>query len=335
MIIKQKSRICLILPIILALVAGGIVGCSSSNTATNNIGKTVIRVATLKGPTGMGMVDLMEKDETGESSLDYEFTLLGSPDDLVGKIVSGEVDVAAVPNNLAAVLYNKTQGAVQLAAVNTLGVLYVVENGEEINSLADLTDKIVHSSGKGAAPDFIFRYILEGNNLVADQDVMLEYKLQHTELAAALAAGDVNIALLPQPHVTSAMMQNPNLRIALDVTEEWNKLTGDGKLPMGAIIVQKDFAKNNRDAFNLFLDEYKKSVDFVNKEQDKASELIEKHDIVPKAAVARRAIPYSNIVYIDAQDAMADLEEFYKMLFEFDPKSVGGKLPDEEYYYKK
>lgn len=320
---------------VLVLITGTILGCSSDVVQEYSNEKPSIRVATLKGPTGMGMVELMEKNENGETALEYDFSLLGSPDDLVGRIISGEVDVAAVPTNLALVLYNRTEGEVQLAGVNTLGVLYVVENGDSINSITDLKDKSIFSSGKGAAPDFIFKYILEGNELEVDKEVMIDYKLQHAELAAALAAGDVDLALLPQPHVTTAMMQNPDLRIALNITEEWNKLTGDTKLPMGSIIVQKSFAENNKEALNLFLDEYKESVDFVNNNIEEASGLIEKHDILPRAAIAKRAIPFSNIVYIDAQEAKSDLQDFYEMLFDFDPRSVGGKLPDEGFFYKK
>lgn len=338
---KYGFRKVLILMIIIVLTLGTVVGCSPKNesgqqtTGNENLEKVKIKVTTLKGPTGMGMAELMEKNELGETDLDYEFTLLGSPDDLVGKILSGEVDVAAVPTNLALVLYNRTQGAIQLAAVNTLGVLYVVENGDSINSVEDLRGQSIYSSGKGAAPDFVFNYILNGNNLTPHKDVIIDYKLQHSELAAALVAGDVKMGLLPQPHVTTALMQNPNLRIALDITAEWNKLTGDRQLPMGSIIVQKEFAKNNKEAFNLFLDEYKQSVSFVNENNEEASELIEKFEILPKAAIAKEAIPLSNIVYIDAQDAKAYLEEFYQVLFDFDQKSIGGKLPDEGYYYKK
>lgn len=298
--------------------------------------KAKIRVATLKGPTGMGMAYLMERNENKESALEYDFTLLGSPDDLTGKVLSGEVDVAAVPTNLAAVLYNRTQGAVQIAAVNTLGVLYLVENGNTINTIEDLRGQSVYSSGKGAAPDFVFRHILEENQLTVDQDVMVDYKLQHAELAAALAAGDVNIALLPQPHVTTAMIKNPNLRIALDITEEWNKIKGDQEnLPMGSIIVQRAYLEKNKEAFDKFLYEYKESVDYVNSKIDASAELIAKFEILPQAPIAKKAIPYSSIVYIDAQEAKSHLQSFYQILFNFEPKSVGGKLPDEEFYYKK
>lgn len=335
--LKKGLALLLMTALILGIAAcGKVVAPGTSTQVETPKEKTKIKVAALKGPTGMGMVELMQSHEAGDAGLDYEFTLVGSPDDLVGKIISGEVDVAAVPTNLALVLHNRTEGAVQLAAVNTLGVLYMIENGDTVHSMNDLKGKTVYTSGKGASPDYIFQYILQKNQLTADKDVMLDYKLQHAELAAALAAGDVNLGLLPQPHVTTALMKNQNLRIALDITEEWTKVVeNQGKLAMGAIIVQKEFAENHQEAFNVFLEEYKKSVDFVNTHADEAAVLIEKYEILPNAAIAKKAIPYSNIVYIDAQEAKPFLQDFYQILFNFDPKSIGGKLADEGFYYKK
>ncbi|SNS58574.1 NitT/TauT family transport system substrate-binding protein [Anaerovirgula multivorans] len=342
---KKLLRKSLMLLLIMALLTT-FVACSKETVSpqteapaespAESVEKTEMRVAALNGPTGMGMVELMERNENGDAALDYDFTLMGSPDDLAGKIISGEVDVAAVPTNLALVLHNRTEGKVQLAAVNTLGVLYVVENGDSIHSVTDLKGKTINISGKGATPDFIFQYILQENQLEADKDVMLDFKLQHAELAAFLAAGDVDIALLPQPHVTTAMMKNENLRIALDITEEWRKVMGsEGQLAMGAIVVQKEFAEENKEALDTFLEEYERSVNFVNQQMEEAAMLIEKYEILPNVAIARKAIPYSNIVYIDAQEAKPFLEDFYQVLFNFEPKSIGGKLGDEGFYYKK
>ncbi len=307
-----------------------------SNEGKEILEKAKVRVAALNGPTGMGMVNLIEKADADEAENAYDFTLLGSPDELVGKIINGEVDVAAVPANLAMVLYNRTEGQVQLAAVNTLGVLYLLEDGDTIQSMADLRGKTLYSSGKGSMPDFIFQYLLKANQLQLDKDVIIDFKLQHAELAAAMATGDVKLGLLPQPHVTNAMMKNPDLRIALDITEEWRKATDNSaELAMGVIIVQKDFAENHKPVLDAFLDEYKASVDFVNNSQAEAAELIAKYGILPNAAVAKNAIPYSNIVYIDAEEAKASLEELYQVLYSFEPKSIGGKLADEGFYYKK
>ncbi|MGF7184309.1 NitT/TauT family transport system substrate-binding protein [Desulfitispora alkaliphila] len=319
---------------IIFTMAIGIVACNSE-PETQEQEEISVNVAALMGPTGMGMVELMERSETAETDLDYHFTLMGSPDDLVGKIINGEVDIAAVPTNLALVLHNRTEGAVQLAAVNTLGVLYVLENGNSINSIADLEGQTVNISGKGATPDFAFRYLLQNNGLIPDEDVILDFNLQHSDLAAATAAGDVDIALLPQPHVTTALMRNDDLRIALDLTQEWNSVTDNSQLAMGAIIVQKNFAENNKEIVDAFLDDYEQSVNFVNNNQEDAAELMAKHEILSNAAVAQNAIPYSNIVFIDAQEAKPFLQDFYQILFDFEPRSIGGKLADESFYYQR
>ena len=335
-VVKKIVAIMIVMTFVMGMVACDIKSTNIGENETDEKLKETMRIGTLKGPTGMGMAQLMSQSEQGEAALDYEFSVMGSPDELVGKIVSGEVDVAAVPTNLALTLYNRTEGQVQLAAVNTLGVLYVLENGNSIQEITDLVGKIVNASGKGASPDFIFRYILAQNNLTVDQDVMLDFKLQHAELAAALVAGDVEVALLPQPHVTTALMRNEDLRIALDITKEWGKVSEDvSKLAMGVVIVQKEFAKKHGETFDIFLDEYKDSVAFVNEQIEDAANLIEKYDILPNAAIAKNAIPYANIVYIDAQEAKPFLEDLYEMLFEFEPRAVGGKLADEAFYYNR
>lgn len=322
-----KKIITAFISVVLILSA---VGCSSKK----NEEKTV-RVAALNGPTGMGMVKLIEDGSEGKTKLNYDFTLTGSPDDLNGKIINGEVDIAAVPTNLAMVLHNRTDGQVQLAAVNTLGVLYLLENGDSISTIEDLKDKTVNVSGKGSMPDFLFRYLLDKNNLKAGEDVSVDFTLEHADLGAAVAQGDVEIALLPQPHVTTAMMKNENVKIALDVTKEWEKATGGKELIMGVIIVQKEFAEKNKELLDKFLDEYKESVNFVNSNTDEASKLIEKYGILPNAQVAKNAIPYSNIVYRDAIDAKESLQEIYEILYSFEPNSVGGKIADDGFYYKK
>ena len=334
---KKGGKLLIGLLLILALLATGCSGSKqvqeSKETQADSVKKSSMRVATLKGPTGMGMVELMHNNEQGIAALDYQIQIVGSPDDLVGKIISKEVDVAAVPTNLALTLYNRTEGAVQLAAVNTLGVLYLLEQGETIQTLEDLRGKTVNVSGKGASPDFVFRYLLEANGLSVGKDVTLDFALQHSDLAAAAVAGKVDLILLPQPHVTTALMRNENLRIALDISEEWRRIKGEqSELAMGALIVQREFAEKNPQALKDFLAEYQQSVNFVNTNPEQAAELIAKYDLLPNTAIALKAIPYSNIVYIPAQEAKSFLEEFYQILYEFEPRSVGGKLADERFY---
>lgn len=327
----KKSALVIFISALLIFVLAGCGKPAAEKTSESN---PTIRVAALKGPTGMGMVGLMEADERGETASDYTFLIMDSPDDLVGKIVSGDVDVAAIPTNLALVLYNKTQGALQLAAVNTLGVLSVLENGDSIETVADLKGKTIYTSGKGATPDYILHFLLKENGL-EEGDVTINYSLQHAELATSMAAGDVAVGLLPQPHVTTAMMKNNNLRIALDITQEWSKVSNNNKLGMGAIVVRKDFVEKNKNSFDGFLQEYEKSVRFVNEQVDDAAKLITKYQILPGEAIAKKAIPKSNIVFIEAREAKPFLQEFYEILFEANPKSVGGKLADDEFYYRK
>ena len=223
----------------------------------------------------------------------------------------------------------------QLAAVRHIRSTICSGKGNSINSISDLKGK-VYVSGKGSMPEYVFQYLLSKNNLEVDKDVEVDFKLQHADLATAVAAGDADIALLPQPHVSTAMLKNQDVRIALDLNEEWKKaFNNEGELYMGAIIVQKEFARNNKETLDTFLDEYKASVDSVNNNQEEASELIEKYKILPNKEIAKKAIPNSNIVYIDAKDVKASVDKVYEVLFSFDPKSVGGKLGDDQFYYER
>ncbi len=293
---------------------------------------TTMRIGTLKGPTGMGMVEMMSAAKEGTARHDYQFEVVGAPDALVGKIVNGELDIAAVPSNMALLLNNKTEGALQLAAVNTLGVLYVLENGESIDNFNALSGKTLHVSGKGATPDYIIQYLLEANGVT---DVTLDYALEHADLAAAMVSGDVTLGLLPQPHVTTTLMKNAEVRSALDITEEWARVQGaDNVLPMGVLVVQKAFVEAHPEAFEQFLEDYETSVAFVNDNREEAGVLIESFGILPAAKVAENAIEASNIVFLRAAEARPALDAFYQVLYDFNPKAIGGKLADEGFYYK-
>ena len=308
---------------------------ASSEPSSAPAEKTQIRIAAIKGPTGLGMLKLMSDAETGGAANDYQFELVSDPNEVVAKISTGEIDAAAVPTNLAATLYNKTEGNVQLAALNTLGVLYIVTNGEEIASVEDLKGKTIYSSGQGSVPEYALNYILQANGLEPGKDVMVEYKTEHTELASLLIAGDISLAMLPEPFVTQVTAKNPEIKVVLDMTEEWDKAV-DSKsvLTMGCVIVRKDFAEKNQEAFNKFLEEYQASVAYTNEETEAASKLSEQFDIMP-AAVAQKAIPNCNIVYLDGAEMKEKVADFLNVLFEANPKSIGGKLPGEDFYYAK
>ncbi len=295
--------------------------------------KVLINIAGLKGPTSLGMLQMLENDEAGTSANDYEFTLAGAADEIVGKIISGELDIAAVPTNVGATLYNKTQGEVQVAALNTLGVLYILENGDTIQSISDLAGKTLVATGQGSTPEYALNLILEKNGL--KDSVTVEYKSEHSEVPPMLLGGEASIAMLPQPFVTSVLAQNESIRVALDVTEEWNKAVGgESDLTMGCVIVRKEFAENNKEALDAFLDEYKASVDFVNSDPEAASAISEKYDII-KAAVAKKAIPECNIVFIEGDEMQKIASGCLEVLFNANPKSVGGALPNENFYYKR
>ncbi len=309
---------------------------SESSQSSAPAEKIQISVAALKGPTAIGMVEMMHNAHEGTTANDYQFTLAGAPEELVGKIVQGEFDIAAVPTNLASTLYNKTEGEVQLAALNTLGVLYIVENGDTIHSMADLAGKTIYATGAGSTPEFALNYLLEQNGLQVGTDVQVEYKTEHSELATLLASGQADIALLPQPFVTSVLNQNEQVRVALDLTEEWEKVTqGASVLTMGCVVVQKSFAEEHPEALAQFMAEYEASVNFVNDPAnlETAAQYTEDFDIIA-AAVAQKAIPQCNIVFMTGEEMQQATQGFLEVLFEADPASVGGKLPDEGFYYQ-
>lgn len=291
-----------------------------------------IRVFTLMGPTGMGMAKLISDDKNSASKQDYTFTVASAPDQITAEVIKGSFEIAAVPVNLASVLYNKTEGKIKLAGVNTLGVLYVLENGDTVNSVADLKGKTIYATGQGSNPEYTLRYILTKNSIDPDKDVTIEYLAEHAELAAQMVSGSVTLGMLPEPNVTSVMAQNGDVRIALDLSKEWKEVSGTD-LVQGCIIVSAEFAEKYPAALRTFLEEYKASVDFVNSNVDEASALIEEAGIVPKAAIAKKAIPNCNIVLITGEDMKEPVSAMLNVLYEAEAKSVGGKLPDDGFYY--
>lgn len=292
-----------------------------------------ISVAALKGPTAMGMVALMKESEKGPvGGNSYSFTLEGAPDAITPKLIKGEYDIAAVPANLAAVLYNNTKGKVEILAVNTLGVLYIAENGNSIDEVSDLKGKTIYASGKGSTPEYALNYILSSNGLVVGKDVFIEWKSEHAECLAAISTKKGAVAMLPQPFLTTAMMGNSDIRVALDLNELWYDKMGS-VLITGVVAANRSFVEENEEAVRSFLSEYEKSVDFTNTELEKASALVVEYGIVPKAPVAMKAIPECNIVYIDGHEMQEALDNYFKVLFDSNPKSVGGALPENDIYF--
>ena len=311
----------------------------ASEEASTEVSVTVepatYNVASLKGPTTMGMVKLMQDAEAGETFNTYNVTMYGAADEITAGIANGTIDIANVPCNLAAVLYNKTKGAISVAAVNTLGVLYVVETGETIRSFEDLKGKTIYSTGKGTTPEFALNYLLTENGIDPEKDVTVEYKSEATEVAAMLAESEDAVAVLPQPFVTTAMMQNEKLRIALSFTEEWDSLQGKNgsTLVTGVTIVRNEVLEENPQAFAEFLKEYEASVAYTETNPEDTAALIANYGIVPKEPVALKALPYCNLKFIKGEEMQDKVSGYLEVLFDADPTSVGGTLPDDAFYY--
>lgn len=289
-----------------------------------------MRVAGLSGPTGVGMAKLMADKDNGTAKNDYQFTLVSDPTEIVSGIVGKNYDIAACPINLASTLYNKLEGNLQVLSVNTKGVLYILENGNTINSLQDLAGKKLYATGQGSTPEYILNYLLEKSG-IADK-VTVEYVTSHDELATLAAAGKATIAMLPEPKVTAAMMQNADLRIALNLTEEFEKLSGETLL-QGVVVARKDFVEANPEAIEMFLSEYEASIGYANSDVEATAALCETYGIIPKAAMAKKAIPNCNIAYIDGADMKSAVAANLQIFFDADKTSVGGKLPGDDFYY--
>lgn len=295
---------------------------------------TTFRIAGLKGPTTMGMVKLMSDAEAGETHQDYQVTMYGAADEVVPLLVKGDIDLAAIPANLAANLYNQTEGKVQVAAINTLGVLYVVTTGDDVKSVEDLKGKTVYSTGKGTTPEYVLNYILKENGIDLEKDLTVEYKSEATEVAAALQAADEGaIAVLPQPYVTAAQSQIEGLNVALNLTEEWNKVSTDSDLVTGVLVASTEFIEQNEAAFEEFLKDYQASIEWVNSNTADAAELVANYGIVAKAPLAQKALPACNITYVDGAEMKTKLSGYLQVLFDQNPKAVGGAMPGDDFYY--
>lgn len=298
-----------------------------------------VNVVALKGPTAMGMVSFMDQAESGTlTDHQYHFSIAAAVDEVTPMLVKGEADIAAVPANLASVLYNNTEGGIQVMAVNTLGVLYMVGTGEALASAEELKGRTIYASGKGATPEYALNYILSENGIDPEKDVTIEWKSEHAECLSALLAEDGAIAMLPQPFVTTAQTKNDKIQVLLDLNKEWDKLQENSEQPSalltGVVVVRKEFAEQNPEAVSAFLDHYKASVDYVNSNTKAAAELIGRYEIV-SAEIAEKALPACNITYMDGEELQSKLSGYLSVLFEQNPKSVGGALPSDDFYYSR
>ena len=288
-----------------------------------------INVMVLNGTTGFGMANLMDAAGKGEASQAYNFTVETDASNIVAGLVNGSVDIAALPTNAAATVYNKTQGGVQVLALNTLGVLYLVTDGSvTVESMADLAGQTVYAPAQN--PTFIFQNIVQANGLT---DVTIDNTYaQPADLNTAVASGQVSVAVLPEPMVTVAKAQNPNLVVALDLTAEWDKVCTPGSLVQGCVVVRKTFAQENTAAVAAFLEEYGASIAALTADIQGTAEKIQACGIFAKAPVAAKAIPNCNVCFITGTEMQAALSEFLNIMHAVAPASVGGAIPADDFY---
>lgn len=318
---KRRMMILMAAAMSVSMLAGGAVTVSAQGE---------VRVGSLKGPTSMGLVHLMDETENDEEA-SYTFEMMTASDELTAKFTSGDLDIALVPANMASILYNKTEGNIQVLDINTLGVLYIVTADETITGVADLKGKTVYSTGKGQTPEYVLNYLLDANG-ISEGDVTVEYKSEATEVVSTLAQDASAVGILPQPFATAACKQNESLKEVCDLTQEWDK-TGKGTLVTGVTIAKKDFIEANPEAIGDFLDEHEASIEFAAENTAETAELVAAAGIVEKAPIAEAAIPKCNLKFLDGEEMKTALSGYLEVLLEQNPESVGGSLPEDDFYY--
>ena len=319
----MKKILCVLLVLLTLLT-----GCHKENEPVERV---EVNFGVLKGPTGIGASYLLEKNSNDESLNKYKVSLAAEATDMISQIASGALDIAAVPTNAAASLYNKTNGGIKIIALNTAGVLYILENGESVKNLSDLKGKKIYAVGQGSNPEYVLNYILKENGLVVGQDVEVEF-MDSAELSTLAASGQIELCMLPVPAATTVLVKNQNMRAAIDLSAEWDKLNNGSSLTMGCIVVRTEFYNEHKDVVDKFLKEYEESINFVKNNPQEAGALCEKFEIVANAAIATKAIPDSNLIFVSGSNIKQTIEGYYKVLFEADPKSIGGSIPKDDFY---
>ena len=294
--------------------------------------KTTMKIAAISGPTGMGMVSLMEQTALGNAKHDYKFTVVTDPTQVVGKITSKEFDIAAVPTNMASAIYQKTSGGISVLALNTSGNLFIIEKNNTVSKIADLKGKTVYATGQGANPEFILNYVLKKNGLTVGTDVKVEYVADAKALIGVFKQNEDAILLAPQPAAASILNAVKGSKTVIDMTKEFENAAGK-KMYMGCIVVRNEFLKENELAVKEFLKEYETSVNVILNDAETGAALCEKYEIIPQAAIAKKAIPTSGVCYVDGGEMKTALQEYLSICLEEMPKLIGGKLPGEDFYY--
>lgn len=323
---RRQSRAITMLLAALLLI-GALAGCGGGNNPQPSAEPTSmkdLKIGVLKGPTALGAVKIIENEDQYGS-----VEVIASPDDMAAKFISGQVNIAAVPTNLAAVLYKKTERNTRVLAINTLGVLYILSSDDSVKSIADLRGKTIYTSGQGSTPEYILNDLLQKNGLTPGADVTVEYRSEHAEVAALAAAGTAEVIMVPEPFVTSITGKTPEMKIAVDMTQAWKEANGDVPLVMGCIVAKADVDDAQIQAF---LKEYQASTTFANEEVEETARIIGEADIMAEAVV-KSALPRCNITYLAGDDMKSAMETFLTALYEANPKSVGGEMPQADFYY--
>jgi len=306
---------------------------ADKNEQNNKEENVTVKVAVLSGPTGMGIVKMIADNNAGKTDNKYVIDIFADPTEVIAKVKLGEYDLAALPTNVAAKLYNMKDVDVQMAAINTLGVLYMLEaDGNTVNSIEDLRGKTIYANGQGSNPQYVLEHLLEKNGLVIGTDVNIVYEADADKVVAALANKTTNVVMLPEPKVTATLKQLENVRVALDMTEQWNKVE-DYQLTQGCVVVQSKFAKEHKALLDKFLDEYKASIDYVNANVDEASQLVVDAGIIAKAPIAKLAIPGCKLTFMEGEQMKNCASPFYGIMHKSNPASIGGNIPDDDFYY--
>ena len=345
----KRSKI-LALGLALALTAGLLAGCtggsgSQSPTPSQTVmptptpsetapaEKQTVNLAVLKGPSGVGAAKLLADSDAGETANDYAYSILADNTEIVAGLSSGSLDIAAVASNVAANLYNKTNGGIQIAAVSGLGVLYILENGNTVQSMADLKGQTLYATGQGANPEYVLNYLLTENG-VDPAEVDIQWKTAD-EVSALMVSGEARLCMMPVPAATAIQMSNPDVREALDLSAEWDGLNNGSHLTMTCIAVRTAFAQEHPEAVENFLADYAASVEYVKGDPTAASELVAQYGITPKAKIAELAIPKCSLVCITGKVDMADtIQGYFEVLSAANPDALGGSIPDDGFYFE-
>ncbi len=329
---KVLSVIAILMCLVLALSLTACKGGEDNEAASSESGaKADITVACMTGPTGMGMAKLMADSEEGNTENNYTFDVQAAATDILPKFIKGEINIASVPTNVAATVYKQTNGKVRILAVNTYGVLSILEKGNTIDSIDDLKGKTVYSTGKGQNPEFIIKYILSENGIDPENDLKLEF-VSSDDLKAKLISGEAEVAMAPEPLATAVMVQNNQLNRVLSINDEWSKVS-ENQLMMGCVIALDSYISENKEAVEKFLKEYESSIKFAMEKPDEAAVFCAKYKISPSEAIAKKSLPTCNLCFVTGENMKNSVNAYYSVLFSADPKSVGGALPGDDIYY--